>query len=825
MLILKRQNDSSSPADGGVSGERSRTTSSPVVNENNEEPIIQKARAIARQEYDGQLFKPAEHRAKHVAAFGGSADVVAAAWLSLLEDAKMEGLRRRGIAEFQGTALWDLLNGFKALRDIKYYPPRLKNITFFGDLWKRAAVVKGSEVVRNQMGMIITTAANAKVLLLAYADKIEALSSASGSGGQRERILYEILEVYIPLAERLGRQDMADFLRDEWLYYTNYREYTRLAEALKERTGLNREQSEEYLALELRNLIIYLKSNIPADKFYVTGRLKGPASLGNKMTRKGVVLDDINDLFGFRLVILSEDKMLTGEVIGLVDQFVRMPGRHWMGAKPRSRIKGDHYEGVHIDYWDDLTRPFEIQIMTAANFDLYQYSTETGGAHWIYNVSKEPTLSKQRFRDIPGLKLSGNFAKDFEALQKLEKQWIHVTVNVDEGEFVPLRLPLDSMPRDITAHRYIDLSNDRYAGVEILAGARRDEGFEAAQKKWLSAAEPVSNGLTVRVVRGKAARSIDKNIINNVKTNRARLIGRMLGLGKREHARVMERIKGDILANGQTDKSGDKISYTDQFLGPMALDLGLKNTRELLMAVELGIIAKDRIKERAIKIGEQMLKKRLTRLDFSLPGTRVMLERLLGTFPSFRLKSVEDLYALVGTKQIDAEVINERFSAGNLKVRLEGAVSEGRARLIVTGRYARPDIFLDVAKIISEFGANLGAFDSDETKEVNIVLEVEGVTPEKINNIMEALGTIPDIKVPEPAFTRKMAQFIHSNRVSVSIERIPHKAGVLVNMLQVLRDRDARINVLSIKTRVGGKFATVAFILKHPEGISADELK
>jgi GTP pyrophosphokinase len=281
----------------------------------------------------------------------------------------MEGLRRRGIAEFQGTALWDLLNGLKELRDLEYNPPRLKNITFFGDLWKRAAVVKGSEVVRNQMGMIITTAANAKVLLLACADKIEALSSASGE--RRERILYEILEVYIPLAERSGRRDMADFLRDKWFYYTNYEEYTQLAEALRKRTGLNREQSEEYLALELRNLIIYLKSSIPADKFYVTGRFKGPASIRNKMTRKGVALDDINDLFGFRLVILSEDKMLMGEVIGLIDQFVRMPGRHWMGAKPRNRIKGDHYEGVHIDYWDDSTRPFEIQIMTSANFDLY----------------------------------------------------------------------------------------------------------------------------------------------------------------------------------------------------------------------------------------------------------------------------------------------------------------------------------------------------------------------------------------------------------------------------------------------------------------------
>lgn len=79
--------------------------------------------------------------------------------------------------------------------------------------------------------MIITTAANAKVLLLACADKIEALSSASGE--RRERILYEILEVYIPLAERSGRRDMADFLRDKWFYYTNYEEYTQLAEALK----------------------------------------------------------------------------------------------------------------------------------------------------------------------------------------------------------------------------------------------------------------------------------------------------------------------------------------------------------------------------------------------------------------------------------------------------------------------------------------------------------------------------------------------------------------------------------------------------------------
>ena len=125
---------------------------------------------------------------------------------------------------------------------------------------------------------------------------------------------------------------------------------------------------------------------------------------------------------------------------------------------------------------------------------------KNAAAHWIRSALHTPSLSKQRFQDVPVLHLTGNFPVDVQGAIDLQRERIFDSVFMDGGIFVPIRLLENAVPRNVATHRYVDQWTPQYAGIESLRVVEENGKYMVAgEGTLLDESEPLVNGVVVRV--------------------------------------------------------------------------------------------------------------------------------------------------------------------------------------------------------------------------------------------------------------------------------------------------------------------------------------
>ena len=225
--------------------------------------------------------------------------------------------------------------------------------------------------------MILAMAENIRVILIKLADRLHNMRTLKFMKPEKQQsISKETLDIYAPLAHRLGMAKIKSELEDmafSYLHHDEFLEIKRLVDNTKE-------ERKDYVENFIRTIIRTLSDlGIKAE---VKGRFKHFYSIYKKMYQKGKEFDDIYDLMGVRVIV--EDKATCYHVLGIVhSQYTPVPGRFKdYIAVPKS----NNYQSIHTTIVGPLGKFIEIQIRTK---DMDDIAEEGIAAHWNYKENKK----------------------------------------------------------------------------------------------------------------------------------------------------------------------------------------------------------------------------------------------------------------------------------------------------------------------------------------------------------------------------------------------------------------------------------------------------
>ncbi len=236
----------------------------------------------------------------------------------------------------------------------------------------------------NHRKIYIAMAKDIRVILIKFADRLHNMRTLQYMPEYKQkRIAKETLEVYAPIAHRLGINDIRIELEDLSLYYLDPEHYHEIS-ALLERKRDERKDAVEAMMNEVRKLLD--EHHI---EYRILGRAKHIYSIYKKMVIKHKRFDELYDLNALR--IITTDKMICYEVLGIIHEHYRpLPGRFKdYIAMPKPNM----YQSLHTAIIGEMGQIFEIQIRTE---EMDQIAERGVAAHWRYKENNQYSSKKEQ---------------------------------------------------------------------------------------------------------------------------------------------------------------------------------------------------------------------------------------------------------------------------------------------------------------------------------------------------------------------------------------------------------------------------------------------
>ncbi|MFH1811384.1 MAG: bifunctional (p)ppGpp synthetase/guanosine-3',5'-bis(diphosphate) 3'-pyrophosphohydrolase [Pseudomonadota bacterium] len=232
------------------------------------------------------------------------------------------------------------------------------------------------KLAENFRKMLIAMARDIRVILLKLADRLHNMRTLQFMKPEKqEQIAQETLDIYAPLANRLGISWVKTELEDLSFKYLKPREYQEMSEAL----GQTRKEREQFIE-EVVSVIHDRLKNSNCERAEVTGRPKNLYSIHKKMVSKNVAFEDVHDIVAFRIIV--DDISQCYEALGHIHtQWRPIPGRFKdYIAMPKPNL----YQSLHTTVSGPRGERVDVQIRT---LDMHQVAEEGIAAHWKYKES------------------------------------------------------------------------------------------------------------------------------------------------------------------------------------------------------------------------------------------------------------------------------------------------------------------------------------------------------------------------------------------------------------------------------------------------------
>jgi len=229
----------------------------------------------------------------------------------------------------------------------------------------------------NLRKMFLAMAKDIRVILIKLADRLHNMRTLQHQKPEsQQRVARETLEIYAPLAERLGISKIKVELDDLSLKYLEPEAYYELADKIQ----IRREARDKYIQTIVDDIADYIKN--AGIEAVIDGRVKHFFSIYKKMVNQGKTIDQLYDLFAVRILVDNVSDCYAA--LGIIHElFKPMPGRfkdYIAMPKPNS------YRSLHTTLIGAGGQPFEIQIRTHEMHKEAEYGIT---AHWKYKVAKD----------------------------------------------------------------------------------------------------------------------------------------------------------------------------------------------------------------------------------------------------------------------------------------------------------------------------------------------------------------------------------------------------------------------------------------------------
>ena len=226
--------------------------------------------------------------------------------------------------------------------------------------------------------LILATSKDIRVLLVKIADRLHNMRTLDSisSDERRKRIARETMEIYAPLANRMGMNHIRDELED--LSFETLNPQAR--KLVVDRLSLNKKIREIiFKEISLKFFNVLKKNNIDVK---IVGREKTPFSIWRKMQSKRVSLEQLTDIIGFRVVV--NDISTCYKVLGIFhSNWSTIPGKF---KDYISTPKINNYKSIHTSVIGPNKERVEIQIRTQ---EMHDFAERGVASHWIYKSSEK----------------------------------------------------------------------------------------------------------------------------------------------------------------------------------------------------------------------------------------------------------------------------------------------------------------------------------------------------------------------------------------------------------------------------------------------------
>ena len=326
--------------------------------------------------------------------------------------------------------------------------------------------------------LLLATSKDIRVLLVKLADRLHNMRTIQHikNNLKKRKIAVETLEIYAPLAERLGMQEIRAELDDLCFQIIE----PELRSSILQRLKVLRLQDEELLEKTINKIQDLLDNHNVTAKIF--GREKKPYSIWKKMKVKAVNFSQLSDIMAFTILIEKLENCYL--VLGLLHQKYRyVPGRF---KDYISTPKANGYQSLHTTLIGPLNQRIEIQIRT---FEMNDLANLGVAAHWIYKEKVEIKDGKQfkGISQILDILDQSREPEEFLEHTKLEMYSDQVFVFSPNGDLISL--PKGAMPIDFAFAVHTDI------GLNCI-GVKINNSIKPLYTK-------LKNGDQVEIITGK----------------------------------------------------------------------------------------------------------------------------------------------------------------------------------------------------------------------------------------------------------------------------------------------------------------------------------
>ena len=416
--------------------------------------------------------------------------------------------------------------------------------------------------------MFLAMGKDIRVIIIKLADRLHNMRTLKYLKRDRQIAnAKETMEIFAPLANRLGLYSMKWELEDLAFKYLYPEEYHELVE------GINKKRDERLTFIEkiMSDIRVHLKKqHIDAE---VTGRAKHLYSIYKKMQRDNKTLDQIYDLFALRILVNSVKDCYSA--LGVVhDMYSPMPGRFKdYIAVPKPNM----YQSIHTTLLGEKGTPFEVQIRT---WDMHRIAEYGIAAHWAYKEASyfgRKQAVKVEEDKLAWLRESLEWQKDMqdpqEFLETLKTELFEDEVYVFTPKGAIKVLPRDATPIDFAYSIHEEIGN-HMTGCKI-------------NSKMMPIVTHLKNGDIVEIVTSENSKGPSRDWIKFVKSTKAK--NKINGWFKKaERTENIEKGKELIEKEIKRIKVPYNELFKDKYVEPMLDRYKYKNLEEMYAAVGFG---------------------------------------------------------------------------------------------------------------------------------------------------------------------------------------------------------------------------------------------
>ncbi len=512
--------------------------------------LVRRAYYYAEQAHDNQKRRSGEAYITHPLAV---ADILATMHMdhqslmaAMLHDVIEDtGISKKAIAKQFGDAVADLVDGVSKLTQIEFESHAEKQ-------------------AENFQKMALAMAKDLRVILVKLADRLHNMRTLGAMpSDKKRRIAKETLEIYAPIAHRLGMNDLRLELEDRGFYALYPLRATRLQAALKSARGNRKELVEQIQASLEKRLASENLTSI------VIGREKHLFSIYEKMRTKKKFFKEIMDVYAFRIIVDSVDTCyralgvvhnLYKPVAGEFEDYIAIP-------------KANGYQSLHTVLVGMHGVPIEVQIRTK---EMDEMANSGIAAHFLYKSSSDDsTISASHSRArlwVQGLlEMQSNAGDSLEFIENVKIDLFpdEVYVFTPKGKIVEL-------PTGATA---VDFAYAVHTDIGNACVACRINGRLAPLS------QPLLSGQKITIMTAQGAQP-NPNWLNFAVSGKARSAIRHFLKGQRHHQSVA--LGRRLLAKAFSDVQMDYEQLTDEQQKKLLFETKVESMEALQEDIGLG---------------------------------------------------------------------------------------------------------------------------------------------------------------------------------------------------------------------------------------------